>query len=57
VNGTAVQQYLSGTGIAVAKNQLLTIDFTSPIIIPSAATLEILVVSARGGKDTAIYKA
>jgi hypothetical protein len=56
VNGTAVQQYLNGTGIAVVKNQILTVDFNSPITITDSASLEILVVSARGGKDTAIYK-
>ena len=56
VNGTAVQQYHSGTGATALKNQLLTVDFNSPIQIPSSASLEILVVSARGGKDTAVYK-
>lgn len=56
VNGTAAQQYFSGTGASVTKNQLLTVDFTSPITIPASASLEILVVSARGGKTSAIYK-
>jgi hypothetical protein len=56
VNGTAVQQYLSGTSTTATKNQLLTVDFTSPVTIPPSASLEILVVSARGGKTSAVYK-
>jgi hypothetical protein len=56
VNGTAVQQYLSGRGTKIGTEQLLTVEFTSPLPIQNAC-IDILAVSERGGKNTVLYQA
>jgi len=56
LNGTAVQQYLSGLSTTIGTSNLLTVDFNSPIVIQSNTTFEILAVSSRGGKTTALYE-
>ena len=56
LNGTAVQQYLSGKDTTIGTGQLLTVEFTSPLTIQTSSWLEILAVSARGGKTTVLYE-
>jgi predicted PurR-regulated permease PerM len=56
VNGTAVMQYLNGRGTKIGTDQLITIEFTSPLSIQSNAFLDILAISERGGKNTVLYQ-
>lgn len=57
VNGTAVAQFVSGNGVAIGVDQLVNVKFTLPFTIQSGSLIEILAVSARGGKNTVIYSA
>jgi flagellin-like protein len=56
VEGTKVID-LTGKGVIVGKEQLTTVQFTSPVSIQSGVTYEILVVSSRGGKNAVFWKA
>ncbi|MCW4005166.1 MAG: hypothetical protein NWF04_01000 [Candidatus Bathyarchaeota archaeon] len=57
LNGTAVTQYLTETNVRIGVNELFWLKLVSPIPIESGSTLEILVVTQRGGKGTVFYKA
>jgi hypothetical protein len=56
LNGTAVQNYLSGKDTTIGTGQLLTVEFTSPLTIQHSSYMEILAVSARGGKTTVLHE-
>ncbi len=56
VNGTPAQQYMSGVDKTVGTDQLLTVEFTSPVQVTAGSNLEILAVSERGGKTTVLYE-
>jgi hypothetical protein len=56
VNATAVIQYLNGRGTKIGTDQLITIEFTSPLSLQSNAFLDILAISERGGKNTVLYQ-
>lgn len=58
VNGTIVDQYISGKDQTVGEGQLATIEFITPVTIPSdsESMLQILVASQRGGKHTVLYQ-
>jgi hypothetical protein len=57
INGTAVQQFTSGNTIQIGEGQLVNIKFTSPITFQTGSNLEILAISARGGRNTVLYQA
>ncbi len=56
VNGTAVQQYISGRDKTVGTDKLVTVEFTSPLPVQAGSCLQILAVSERGGKNTVLYE-
>jgi archaellum component FlaF (FlaF/FlaG flagellin family) len=57
LNGTAVQHYQNGKDTTIGTGQLLNVEFTSPLSLQNGNSLEILAVSARGGKTTVLYEA
>ena len=57
INGTAVQQFLSGQSVRVGVGELVWVKFVSPLPIQSGTVSEILVVTERGGKNSVSWKA
>jgi len=57
INGTAVPQFTSGNTVKIGEGQLLNVKFTSPFFVQSGSCLEILAISARGGRNTVFYQA
>lgn len=57
INGTAVQQFLSGQSVHVGVGELVYVKFVSPLPIQSGTVSEILVVTERGGKNSVSWKA
>ncbi|MCW3999251.1 MAG: hypothetical protein NWE93_03335 [Candidatus Bathyarchaeota archaeon] len=56
LNGTAVQNYISGRAQTIGTGQIINVKFTSPINLQDASCIEILAVSERGGKNSVLYE-
>jgi flagellin-like protein len=56
INGTAVQQFLSGQNVRVGVGELVQVKFISPLPIQLGTVNEILVVTERGGKNSVSWK-
>lgn len=57
IDRTQVSAYTSGKGETVAKGNLVSAKFTSPVSIVDGQTYEIIVVSERGSRDVVCWKA
>jgi flagellin-like protein len=57
INWTSVASYLGGRSTTIGKGELIQVSFTSPVIIQSGSTYEIIVVSTRGSKNAINWKA
>jgi len=56
LNGTAIEDYLSGLDSTIGTGQLLNVRFKTPFQIDSDSSLEILAISQRGGKTSVLYE-
>lgn len=57
INSTKVTQFTSGRAVTIGIGQLVNVKFTSPLAIQTGSSVEVLVVSQRGGKSTVFFKA
>jgi flagellin-like protein len=56
VNGLAVTNLELKNSVTVGPSELANVEFTLPFNAQSGSSLEVLVVSDRGGKNSAIYQ-
>jgi archaellum component FlaF (FlaF/FlaG flagellin family) len=57
IDGAKVSAYISGRGETVAKDGIVSVKFTSSILIVVGRTYEIIAVSERGSRDVAYWQA
>jgi flagellin-like protein len=56
INGLAVTQFTKYS-VTIGPGELANVEFTLPFTAQSGSSLEVLVVSDRGGKNSVIYQA
>jgi flagellin-like protein len=56
VNGLAVIQFTSKNSVTIGPGELANVEFTLPFTAQLGSNLEVLVVSDRGGKNSAVYQ-
>lgn len=57
IDGTAVSAFMSGRGQTVTREGIVSVRFSSPIVILDGQTYEIAAVSERGSRDVVYWKA
>jgi len=57
IDGTAVTAFMSGRGQTVTREGIVSVRFSSPIVILDGQTYEVAAVSERGSRDVVYWKA